>query len=119
MDLLEELEGMGVDIKEGLDRVMGDESLYKMMLDMFVTTVKTTPVGPDEFDQSDREALIGKVHSLKGTTGNLSIVPLFTRYTEMLNLLREDRPAEAKAIFMELAPVQAAIVECIQKSKKG
>ena len=115
MELLTELEKLGVNVKEGLDRVMGDESLYTMMLDMFLTAVQTTPVDPEEFDRDDRNELIGKIHALKGTTGNLSMDPLFTRYTKSLELLRKEQPAEAKAVFAELIPVQAEIVACIQR----
>ena len=117
MDFLQELESLGVDTKEGLDRVMGDESLYKMMFDMFVSAIDSTPITPEEFDGARLDDLIAKVHSLKGTTGNLSIQPLFTRYTQSLNLLREGKPAEAKAAYLELLPDQEKILECIRRNQ--
>lgn len=115
MEFLAEMQNMGVDVQEGLERVMGDESLYKMMLDMFVSAIHSTPIQLDDFDGANLDELVGKVHTLKGTTGNLSITPLFTRYTQSLNLLRENKPAEAKAVYAELLPIQASIVECIQR----
>ena len=115
MEFLKELESLGVDVQEGLDRVMGDESLYQMMFDMFTATIDSTPIQPEEFDSSELDGLIGKVHSLKGTTGNLSIQPLFTRYTQSLNLLREGKAAQAKEVYLELLPYQEKILECIRR----
>lgn len=115
MDFLSKLESLGVNVNEGLDRVMGDKDLYLMMLDMFVSAVRDTPIQPEEFDGSNLEDLIARVHTLKGTTGNLSITPLFTQYTNTLTLLREGRPAEAKAAYIKLLSVQADILACIQQ----
>ena len=115
MDLLEELKSMDVDVDEGMERVMNDKDLYTMMLDMFVTAIETTPIQPEDFDGGTLDDLIGKIHTLKGTTGNLSIQPLFTRYTQSLTLLREGQPAEAKAAYVELLPIQERILECIRR----
>lgn len=115
MKLLEELETLGVDVKEGMGRVMDDESLYIMMLDMFISAVEDTPIRPEDFDADNLEELIGRIHTLKGTTGNLSLLPLFKSYTETLTLLRENKPGEAKAVFSGLLPVQAEIIGCIRR----
>ena len=115
MDFFDELKSLGVDVDEGKERVMGDADLYTMMLDMFVTAIDTTPIQPEDFDGGTLDDLIGKIHTLKGTTGNLSIQPLFTRYTQSLTLLREGKSAEAKAVYLELLPFQEKILECIRR----
>ena len=115
MDYFDELKSLGVDVDEGKERVMGDADLYTMMLDMFVTAIDTTPIQPEDFDAPALDDLIAKVHTLKGTTGNLSIQPLFTRYTKSLGLLREGKAAEAKATYLELLPFQEQILECIRR----
>ena len=115
MELLEELKSLGVEVEEGMERVMNDKDLYTMMLDMFVTAIDTTPIQPEDFDGAVLDDLIGKIHTLKGTTGNLSIQPLFTRYTQSLGLLREGKPAEAKAVYLELLPFQDKILDCIRR----
>ena len=115
MDFFEELKSLGVDVDEGKERVMGDADLYTMMLDMFVTAIDTTPIKPEDFDGGALDDVIGKIHTLKGTTGNLSIQPLFTRYTQSLGLLREGKSAEAKAVYLELLPFQEKILECIRR----
>ncbi len=119
MEFLNELERLGVDVKEGLERVMGDQDLYTMMLGMFVSAVESDPIRAGDFDASDLTALTGRVHTLKGTTGNLSIQPLFTRYQEMLDLLRGGQAPEAKAVFEKTEAVQHDIVECIKRHQNG
>ena len=117
MTLLEKLETLGANTKEGLDRVMDDADLYTMMLGMFVDSVEADPVRTEEFDAADREELIRKVHTLKGTTGNLSLQPLFEGYMEILSLLREEKPAQAKSQWIKLEPVQKAFVDCIKAGR--
>ena len=109
----DELENLGVNVTEGIDRVVGDEELYEMMLGMFVDTVNENPVSLEEFDQSDTEELTKKVHILKGMTGNLSLTPLFDGYVEILGMLRGNRPKEAQEVMKKIMPVQAKIMECI------
>lgn len=115
MGLLEELKGLGVDVDEGLKRVMGDGSLYEMMLGMFISEADNDPVTAEDFDGADIKELTERVHKLKGITGNLSMNRLFTRYTEVLGLLRAGRPAEARAGFEQLLPLQTEIVDCIKR----
>lgn len=115
MGFMEELEALGVNVNEGIDRVMGDQELYESMLVMFVEAVKEPEVRKEDFDVNDLDELIRQIHMLKGIAGNLSLTPLFEAYTETLGLLRENRPKEAKATFEGLLPVQMQIVECIER----
>lgn len=115
MNYMEELKGLDVNIDEGLDRVMGDEDLYTMMLGMFLGTVEENSVTLEDFDNEDLDGLIRRIHSLKGTTGNLALTPLFTGYTEILGQLRAGQAAEGKADYEKLLPVQAAILDCIRR----
>ena len=119
MSWLTELEALGVDTAEGLDRVMGDDSLYEMMLGMFVDAIQSANISPKDFDGGDLEGLTKKVHTLKGTTGNLSLTPLFTSYNTALGLLREGKNAQAKAEYERMLPVQAKIIDCINQHKNG
>lgn len=115
MNLTEELKNLGVDVQEGLDRVMGDRDLYEMMLGMFLSAVEEHSVAPADFDAEDLDGLIKKIHALKGITGNLALTPLFDGYTKTLELLRAERPAEGRAAYEKLLPAQAAMIECIQR----
>ncbi len=115
MGFLEELKQLGVDVQEGIERVVGDESLYEMMLGMFLDVVSSNPIRIEDFDGEGHEELTGRVHTLKGAAGNLSIRPLFTRYTQILTLLRGGKAAEAKAAFVEAESIQTSIVDCIRR----
>lgn len=116
MSMIEDLKNLGVDVDEGLDRVMGDHDLYEMMLGMFIGSVNDNPVSQEDFDGAGLDEAIKRIHMLKGVTGNLAMTPLFTRYTEVLGLLRSGKIAEAKVIFTDLQPIQAEIVSCIKRN---
>ena len=117
MNLIEELKNLGVDVDEGLERVMRDRDLYEMTLGMFVDAVRDNPISAADYDAADLEELIRRVHMLKGVTGNLALTPLFNGYNQSLILLRAGNAADAKAEFERLVPIQAEIIACINKSK--
>lgn len=117
MSLMQELESLGVNTQEGLERVMNDEDLYVMMLGMFIDSVQSSAITLEEFDGASLGTLTDKVHTLKGTTGNLSLTPLFTRYEQTLSLLRGGEAAKAKALYQELLPIQNDILACIQRNQ--
>ena len=116
MSLIEDLGALGVDTAEGMGRVMGDRDLYEMMLGMFVDAIKSSGITPADFDGADLEELTRKVHTLKGTTGNLSLTPLFNAYNEALGLLRAGQPAQAKAVYEQILPTQVKILDCISRN---
>ena len=99
MSLFEKLNELGVDVNEGLERVMDDEPLYETMLGMFVERVDSNPIMPEDFEEKDLDQLIRQVHALKGLTGNLAMAPLFDGYLKMLDLLRTGCAEEAQQIY--------------------
>lgn len=115
MSLIEELKGLGADVDEALDRVMGDQDLYVMMLGMFLQSAAENDIKAEDFDEADLEGLIKRVHTLKGVTGNLGLTPLFERYTESLGQLRSGNGKAAKAVYESLLPLQTSIIECIRR----
>lgn len=115
MNFFEELKDLGVNVEEGLERVMDDEPLYEMMLGMYIDKVAGNPIAMEDFDADNFDTLIGKVHILKGITGNLAMTPLFAGYLQMLDLLRTSRPEEAAKVYERILPVQAAIIDCIKR----
>lgn len=114
MNLFDELRTLGVDIDDGMKRLMGNEGLYKRMLGLFVKTLRNQYL-PADFDASDCTEAIEKAHSIKGTAGNLSITPLYEGYNEILTLLRTGKPEEARVILEKIIPVQNEIIACIEK----
>lgn len=114
MTLLEELETLGVNVQEGLARLGGNEALYTKLLGSFVKSMEAHYVQPD-FDETDYEEIIEKTHSIKGTSGNLSLTPIYEAYTEIVSLLRVGQPKQAKEILEKILPVQGKIIHCIEK----
>lgn len=115
MSLLEELKELGVNVQEGLERVMDDESLYEMMLGMFPDKVDGNPIEMADFAGDSLETLTERVHMLKGLTGNLAMTPLFEGYVRALELLRAGNPEEAGKEYEQILPAQAAIMDCIKR----
>ena len=113
MELFEELRALGVDIDDGLKRVMGNEKLYKRLLGSFVKMTDTNTIRPD-FDTSDYTKETEKAHSIKGTAANLSITPISEAYTRILGLLRTGKPEEAREVLGEVLPIQGEIIRCIE-----
>lgn len=114
MSLFEELKEMDVDVDGGLKRISGNEKLYTRLLGTFTKSISTYYVAPD-FDGTDYNEVIEKAHALKGVCGNLSITPLYEAYTKIVDLLRADKPEEARPILEQILPVQEKIVACIEK----
>ena len=113
MSLFEELKELGVDIDGGLKRIGGNEKLYTRLLGKFIDAVNTYNVQAD-FDAADCKEVIEKTHALKGTSGNLSLTPIYEAYTKIVDLLRADKVEEARAILVDVLPIQEKIVNCIQ-----
>lgn len=116
MGMLEELKDLGVDVDEALKRLGGNEAFYKKMLGRVQSMLEETPVDPD-FDAGDYQAVIESTHAIKGATGNLSLTPLYKAYTDIVDLLRQDKPEEARKILVDILPVQAQILEIIDRYK--
>jgi len=114
MGLLDELRTLGVNVDEGTERLMGNTSLYERMLVKFLGMMKKTPVTPD-FDCNDYADVIELAHAVKGSAGNLSITPIYEAYAEVVSLLREGKPVQAKEVLENVIPVQEEILNCIEK----
>lgn len=114
MSLLEELEVLGVDTDEALARVNGNVSLYERLLVKLGGVIKASPVVMD-FDGTDYADIIEAAHAIKGSTGNLSVTPLYEAYSQIVSLLRAGRPEQAREVLKKILPLQTEIVNCIEK----
>lgn len=114
MGLFEDLKALGVDVDGGLKRIGGNEALYKRLLGTFVKSMKGQEISPD-FDTANYEDVKEKAHAIKGTSGNLSITPVFEAYSQIMDLLRAGNPEEAKVLLQKILPVQEEIISCIEK----
>ena len=114
MDMLEELKALGVDTDGGLLRMNGNANLYVRMLGKFVGMMQKMEI-PVDFDNNDYSYVAELAHTIKGTAGNLSLTPIFKAYSEIMDLLRANKPEEAKEVLKGIIPVQKEILNCIEK----
>ena len=112
MSLLTDLEVFEIDIQDGLKRFVNNAGLFEKMLKKFPAAAEDLPV-LSHFESGNIEAALANAHTLKGMTGNLSLTPLYTAYTEIVALLRANDPAKAKELLVDIIPVQENIANCI------
>lgn len=116
MSMLEKLKELGVNVDEGVERVMGDSSLYESLLWMFTNSIREAAITPEDFNAEDPEGIIRKTHMLKGEAGNLGLTPLYEGYTRTLGFLRKGQIEEAKEEYERFVPIETQILNCIKGS---
>jgi len=114
MNLLDELRELGADIPDGMKRFANNAALYEKMLKKFPAAAAGLPV-ETYFASGDTDTALANAHTLKGMTGNLSLTPLYTAYTDIVALLREGKPDQARNILNDILPVQEQFIRCIEK----
>lgn len=115
MDLLSELEALGVDTEDALKRFSGNSNLFIRMIGKFPASAEGLEV-LSFMKEGDYATAVSNAHTLKGVTGNLSITPLYTAYTEIVNRLRANEPDKAMKILEDILPVQEKIINCIKEN---
>lgn len=114
MGLIDEIEKLGADREDALNRYMGKAEMYERMLKKYIKAVDDACV-KDFFDRDDYENALANAHALKGVSGNLSLVPLYQGYSEVVRLIRAGENEKAKDEYMKLIPLQDEILACISK----
>ncbi len=114
MGLIDELVKLGADREDALNRYMGKAELYERMLKKYIKAVDDAGV-KGWFEKNDFENALASAHSLKGVSGNLSLMPLYHAYCEIVRLLRAGENEKAKAEYMNMLPVEEDIISCIGK----
>lgn len=115
MDLLEELAELGCNIQDGVKRFLSKKDLYIRMLKKFPESASGSNLIAF-IEKGDSVAAAETAHTLKGVTGNLSLTPLYTAYTEIVSLLRTGRLTEAKKLLEEILPLQNKIILLINQN---
>ena len=114
MGFMEELSALGVDTQDAIMRFMGNSELYEKMLKKFPKTVENSPVLT--YAQSeDYETATSNAHALKGVTGNLSLTPLYDRYTRIVDMYRESHFDQANSLLTETLELQQKFLDVINK----
>lgn len=110
--LLEKLAALGLDVEDGLNRFMGNEPIYVRCLKKFPPQAEQCTLHGD-LANKDYEAALHSAHAMKGVTGNLSITPLYTRYSTIVNRIRANETEGLEAIEAEIGQLQEQICAVI------
>lgn len=114
MDLITELKEMGADTDEALERCLKKPELYQKLLQKVPANIEKLEV-LSFLDAADYKTAETNAHTIKGVVGNLSLTPLFKAYTEIVNLLRADKPEDARKALVDILPVQEQFIACIKR----
>ncbi|MBQ8305340.1 MAG: Hpt domain-containing protein [Blautia sp.] len=94
---IENLAAYGANTQEGLQRCVNNESFYIRM-------VRMIPGDPnfqklyDAIDAGNLDTAFEAAHALKGSTGNLSLTPIFAPVSEITELLRARTQTDYSAL---------------------
>lgn len=106
---IDELKAYGANITEGLQRCMNNESFYFRL-------VKMIPGDPnfqklyDAMEDGDLDAAFAAAHALKGSTGNLSLTPIFAPVSEITELLRAKTQTDYTMLITEIRKASDELV---------
>jgi HPt (histidine-containing phosphotransfer) domain-containing protein len=91
---VEALKKAGIDYDSGLDRFMGDASLYEMVLGLFLDDDSIEKAGA-ALSARDYSSMFEVMHGLKGVAGNEDMTALYKASSELVELLRGEVRDEA------------------------
>lgn len=94
-----EAKNAGIDIDSGVERFMGNEALYEKFLHRFADDKSYFEL-TDALSKGDCEAAFNAAHTLKGVSGNLSLITLQKLVCEQVECLRIGN-LDAAVLFME------------------
>ena len=113
--LWEELDALGACTREGLDRVLRNEALYLKCLRIFSSQAAAVTM-QEALARRDYEDLLFQTHSFKGTTGNLSLTPLFVRYQNIVSELQKHQYEGLQEELSELLQLQEQFCRVIDRA---
>ena len=97
----EQLEVIGVDYQEGLERFLGKDELYQRFLKRF-SEDKSYSILVESYEANDYEAMFKAVHTLKGVSGNLAIKPLYEKSSALVETLRNKQYDNIDSLFEDV-----------------
>lgn len=106
-DVLERLEDHGAEVEDTLDRLMGDEEMYKEFLQKFTQNENIIALRK-AVDAGDCETAMKEVHTLKGVALNLGLLPLVD---VCMDMLLDFRAGKNEAAMEQIDDVEDAFRE--------
>ena len=105
MITIEALRSFGADVDSGLERCLNKEDFYLKMINMALADARFEELGP-VLEQKDYEKAFEMCHALKGTTGNVSLDPLYKVICEMTELLRNKTDTDYTGLYKQVVDLR-------------
>ena len=104
-----------VDVEGALARVRGNKQLYRKMLGMFLDSEEVTAL-EHYLAAADYSRAAIAAHGIKGVAGNLSMLSLFEKITELMLQLQQEAPdpKTVKEYHEILNATRASVVDVIK-----
>ena len=94
----------GVDINEGVERLCGNKKLYIKMLVKFCHENENLMLQIEQaIKAKEYDSSLNLLHSLKGTSGNLSIISIYNAIVELETKIKQGIPYDYVKLFDNIA----------------
>ncbi len=90
-----------IDVQDGLNRLRGNKMLYAKLLKTYLPSASTTKI-EECLTANDLVAAQQAVHSLKGTSANLSITRIFELARDLELCIKENRDTSTELVALKL-----------------
>ena len=97
---IEKLKEYGADVEEAVERCMGREDFYLMLVGKVISDTRLSLLEA-QLDQKDLAAAFETAHALKGLYANLSLSPLTKPVSEITELLRNRTDTDYSELLSE------------------
>ncbi len=84
---IQSLQEKGANTKEGLERCLNNEQIYLRLVKKVLTDESFEKL-KNAIAENDLDTAFTVAHNLKGSSGNLSLTPLYNSLVEITELLR-------------------------------
>ena len=106
---IDTLKRFGANTDEGLARCMNKEDFYLKMVNMALADQRFTDLEP-VLGQKDYDKAFEICHAIKGTTGNVSLDPLYNAICEMTELLRAKTDTDYSGLYKKIMDLRNEVL---------
>ncbi len=114
MENRSELKDVGINLETGLERFVGNESLFIDFLKKFPYDSSYNKMAA-ELNKKSCEEAYKAAHTLKGVAGNLSLDRLYKRMIPLVEALRKGKLEEANSLYGAVKESYDEIVEALNR----
>ena len=109
MITLESLRAFGASVDAGLERCLNKEDFYLKMVNRALADQRFADLEP-VLAQKDYDKAVEICHAIKGTTGNVSLDPLYNAICEMTELLRAKTDTDYSGLYKKIMDLRNEVL---------